>query len=83
MNERHANRISERFSEIVSGTDKGDILVAIFNTAPFLNALAGVELKDYYMNVSEKLRVQLLFQDAFPVSSFIEGVEHDQRYSSK
>lgn len=46
MNERHANRISERFSEIVSGTDKGDILVAIFNTAPFLNALAGVELKD-------------------------------------
>ncbi|MBW1773122.1 MAG: hypothetical protein JRJ82_09550 [Deltaproteobacteria bacterium] len=77
MNERHADRISERFSEIVSGTGKGDILVAIFNTAPFLNVLAGVELRDYYMNVREKLRVQLRFQDAFPDFFCFPGIWAD------
>ena len=77
MDERPKNCISERFSKIVSGTGKRDILVAIFNTAPFLNVLAGVELKDYYMDVDEKLRVQSLFQDAFPDFFCFPGIWAD------
>ncbi|MBL7225250.1 MAG: hypothetical protein ISS59_03875 [Desulfobacteraceae bacterium] len=58
--------IGQRFSNIIAAGETEDVLIAIFNTAPFLNALAGVEIKEYYMNISEKMRVQLSFQEHFP-----------------
>ena len=77
MDEFHSKTISHRFDAIVSGRSVDDAMVVIWNTAPFLNALAGVELKDYYMNAEKKLQVQLAFQNQFPEFFCFPGIWAD------
>ncbi len=71
------SRVGKRFEDIVSGRSGGDVLVSIWNTAPFLNTLAGVGLKDYYFDPALKLEVQLEFQDRFPEALCWPGVWAD------
>ena len=54
-----------------------DPLVAIWNTAPFLNAWAGVDLKSYYFDSAVKLRVQTAFQERFPDFFCVPGLWAD------
>lgn len=68
--------IRERFQSIVAGRSDRP-LVAVWNTAPFLNALAGVDLKTYYYHSRTKLRVQLEFQDRFPDVFCLPGIWAD------
>lgn len=70
-------RVRDRFSSIVSGKEKEDILIAIWDTAPFLNTLAGVNTTQYYNNREEKLRVQLWFQEQFPDFILLPGIWAD------
>ena len=62
---------------IMSGQTPDDAMVAIWNTAPFLNVFGGVALKDYYMSAEIKLRVQLEFQDRFPNFFCFPGIWSD------
>jgi uroporphyrinogen decarboxylase len=73
----NSKTVGERFSQIVAGINTDDVLVTIWNTAPFLNVLASVELREYYMDAAEKLRVQLSFQDQFPGFFCYPGVWAD------
>jgi len=67
----------DRFHRILSGQTTDDVLIAIWNTAPFLNEFGGVALKDYYMNTEIKLRIQLAFQDLFPDVFCFPGIWSD------
>ncbi len=69
--------IGKRFEDIVAGRNRDDTLVAIWNTAPFLNSMAGIDLKDYYMDSATKLRAQLDFQDRFPAFFCFPGIWAD------
>jgi uroporphyrinogen decarboxylase len=69
--------IGQRFMRIVSAAATDDALIAIWNTAPFLNALYGVGLRDYYFDAETKLRVQLRFQDHFPEFYCFPGIWAD------
>jgi uroporphyrinogen-III decarboxylase len=66
MEKLKSGTIRRRFDTIVSGQSVDDAMVVIWNTAPFLNAMFGVKLKDYYMDVEKKLGVQIKFQNEFP-----------------
>ncbi|RTZ98241.1 MAG: hypothetical protein DSY89_09845 [Deltaproteobacteria bacterium] len=68
--------IRRRFDPIVSGRSVDGTMVVIWNTAPFLNALSGVKLKDYYLD-AEKLQVRLNFQNEFPVFFCFPGIRAD------
>ena len=72
----HAASIKTRFEDILSGRSAWP-LVAIWNTAPFLNALAGVDLKAYYYDPAVKLGVQLGFQERFPEILNLPGIWAD------
>lgn len=69
--------IGQRFLRIVSGEVIDDPLIAIWNTAPFLNALYGVGLRDYYFDAETKLQVQLRFQNHFPEFYCFPGIWAD------
>lgn len=68
--------ISQRFQDVLAGKS-GRPLVAVWNTAPFLNALAGVDLRTYYHQPEIKLKVQLEFQEAFPEVLGLPGIWAD------
>jgi uroporphyrinogen-III decarboxylase len=68
--------IRERFRDVLAGKP-GRPLAAIWNTAPFLNALAKVDLKTYYHDSQTKLEVQLEFQEAFPDVLCLPGIWAD------
>ena len=69
--------VGQRFEKIVAGEPVDGPMVAIFNTAPFLNSVAGVPLKDYYTNPKVMLEVQLAFQDRFPDFFCFPGIWAD------
>ena len=77
MKEAPSKTISNRFDAILSGQSVNDAMIVIWNTAPFLNVLGGVELKDYYMSAEKKLQVQLDFQDQFPDFFCFPGIWAD------
>jgi len=72
-----AHTPNERLNNILSGQTPDDAMVAIWNTAPFLNVFGGVALKDYYMSAEIKLRVQLDFQKRFPGFFCFPGIWAD------
>jgi len=69
--------VCKRLMGIVSGENEKDVLIAIWDTAPFVNSLAGVESKDYYHNVEVKLKIQLWFQEQFPEFILFPGIWAD------
>ena len=69
--------LSNRLGDILSGQTTDDVLIAIWNTAPFLNVIGGVPLKDYYTQSETKLRVQLEFQNRFPDFLCFPGIWAD------
>jgi uroporphyrinogen decarboxylase len=77
MNGSASRTVGQRFEDIVGGRSLDDVLVAIWNTAPFLNARTGVPLRDYYFDSETKLRVQCGFQEAFPDFFCFPGIWAD------
>lgn len=77
MKEIVSKTTGQRFIDIISGVSTDDTLIAIWNTAPFLNTFCGVNLKDYYFNAETKLQVQLHFQNCFPVFYCFPGIWAD------
>ncbi len=69
--------IYNRLRAIISGKEKNDVLIAIWDTAPFLNFLAGVKSQDYYHNIEVKLKVQIWFQEQFPEFILFPGIWAD------
>ncbi len=67
----------DRLKVNLSGQATDDAMVAIWNTAPFLNVFGGVALKEYYMSAETKLRVQLDFQRRFPEVICFPGIWAD------
>lgn len=67
----------QRFTGIVTGDVVEDPLIAIWNTAPFLNAFYGIDLKEYYYQAKTKLEVQLRFQNRFPEFYCFPGIWAD------
>ena len=69
--------LRNRLGDILSGQTTDDVLIAIWNTSPFLNVFSGVPLKDYYTRAETKLRVQLEFQNRFPDFFCFPGIWAD------
>ncbi len=67
----------QKFQDIVEGRVPGGLIAAVFNTAPFLNSIEGIPIKDYYMNSAVKMQTQLKFQDRFPELLCLPGVWAD------
>ncbi len=67
----------DRLEEIVSGQTTEDVMVAIWNTAPYLNAFGGVTPKEYYTNAEVKLRIQVEFQNRFQDFFCLPGIWAD------
>lgn len=70
-------RVSDRFNSVLEGRSGTPALVAVWNTGPFLNTLAGVPIREYYFEAEVKLRVQLEFIDRFPEMICLPGVWAD------
>ena len=66
-----------RFEDIVAGRTTTDVMAAIWNTAPFLNSIFNIDLKQYYTNAQTKLKVQLDFQRLFPDFICFPGIWAD------
>ena len=77
MSESTLKTPGQLFDDIVAGISTDDRLIAIWNTAPFLNTLYGVSLKDYYFNAETKLHVQVRFQNDFPDFYCFPGIWAD------
>lgn len=77
MKGSNSKTVGQRFEAIVGGQCRNDVLVAIWNTAPFLNARTNVPLRDYYFDSEIKLRVQCEFQDLFPDFFCFPGIWAD------
>jgi len=77
MSSSYKRSIQDRLKRIVTNKDKDDVLIAIWDTAPFLNSLAGVESKNYYYDVEVKLKVQIWFQEQFPDFVLFPGIWAD------
>ncbi len=69
--------IGRRFEDIVAGRTTTDVMAAIWNTAPFLNAVFNIDLKQYYTNAHIKLKVQQDFQRLFPDFICFPGIWAD------
>lgn len=72
-----AKTVGQRFEDIVAGKTTTDVLAAIWNTAPFLNSIFNIDLKQYYTNVQTKLKVQQDFQRLFPDFICFPGIWAD------
>ena len=68
---------SARLNDIVGGQNLNDVLLAIWNTAPFLNTLYGVGIRKYYFEPEIKMEVQLKFCDQFPDIMCLPGIWAD------
>jgi uroporphyrinogen decarboxylase len=68
---------SVRFNDIVCGRNANDVLLVIWNTAPFLNALYEVGIREYYFDPEIKLDVQLKFCNQFPEIMCLPGIWAD------
>jgi uroporphyrinogen-III decarboxylase len=69
--------VGERFDAIVRGERTDDALVALLGMAPFITGLSGVDLRQYYFDPAEKMRVQLWLQDQFPEFILLPGIWGD------
>jgi uroporphyrinogen-III decarboxylase len=69
--------VGERFTAIVTGERTDDALVAVLGMAPFITGLTGVDLRQYYFDPAEKMRVQLWLQDRFPEFILLPGIWGD------
>ncbi len=69
--------IGRRLEDIVAGRTRTDVMAAIWNTAPFLNAVFNIDLKQYYTNAHIKLKVQQDFQRLFPDFICFPGIWAD------
>ncbi len=52
-------------------------MLAFWDTAPYLNAFAGVDLREYYYRADVKMRAQVAFQEEFPAAILLPGIWAD------
>jgi uroporphyrinogen-III decarboxylase len=76
MEERTAAYPGVRLRKMLKGDSKG-VMLAFWDTAPFLNDFAGVGLREYYEDAALKMRVQTSFQEQFPEAVLLPGVWAD------
>ncbi len=77
MGNHRSTTVGDRFAEIVTGERTDDVLVAIWGMAPFITGLAGMDIRQYYFDPAEKMRIQLWLQDRFPESILLPGIWAD------
>lgn len=70
-------KVGGRFENIVAGKTATDVMIAIWNTAPFLNSIFNVDIKQYYTSARVKLKVQQDFQRLFPEFICFPGIWAD------